>query len=399
MWSRLRWLAIAIFIFSTALNYLDRQLVAALAPTLRGEFHLTNSQYGQIIAFFSILYSAVAPLAGLFIDRVGLNAGVNLAMIVWSLAGAATGLAHSFRAVLLSRSVLGVAEAAGIPCFGKASGTYLDPQELALGMAFNQVGVSLGLTAGPLVVAVLAPRYGWRLPFIFCGTLGLVWIPIWWFTSKLIPVRPTAKLMPAAPIGDLLRDRRLWGLVFGTLFIMSLYTLWSNWTTLYFVQEWHLTQQEANRRFAWIPPAFSIAGAFFGGWLAFHWIRAGKSVIAARLRVCWISAVVMLITAAIPLMPTLPTAAAAISLSSFWAVCISTNLYALPIDMFGPGRAAFGVSILTSSYGLLQAVISPAIGAVVDRFGFSAVCVPIAVLPLIGAWILQATSNTVGRVK
>ena len=108
---------------------------------------------------------------------------------------------------------------------------------------------------------------------------------------------------------------------------------------------------------------------------------------------------VLLITAAIPLMPTIPLAAAAISLSSFWAVCISTNLYALPIDMFGPGRAAFGVSILTSSYGLLQAAISPTIGAIVDRFGFSAVCVPMAVLPLIGVWILQANSYTVGSVK
>ena len=390
---RLRWLAIGIFIFSTALNYLDRQLVAALAPSLKVEFHLTNSQYGQIIAFFSILYSAVAPLAGLFIDRVGLNIGVSLAMIVWSTAGAATGLAHSFRSVLLSRSVLGIAEAAGIPCFGKASGTYLEPRELALGMASNQVGVSMGLTAGPLVVAALAPRYGWRMPFIFCGALGLIWVPIWLLTSKRIPARPAAKAIPAAPVSELLRDRRLWGLVFGTIFCMSLYTLWSNWTTLYFVQQWHLTQEEANRRFAWIPPAFSIAGAFFGGWLAFHWIRAGKSIIGSRLRVCWISAAVLLITAAVPLMPTVPLAAAAISLSSFWAVCISINLYALPIDMFGPARAAFGTSILTSSYGLLQAVISPAIGATVDHFGFSAVCVPIAVLPLIGVWILRVSTR------
>jgi ACS family hexuronate transporter-like MFS transporter len=386
-----RWVAIGIFALSSTLNYLDRQLLASVAPALKVEFHLSNSEYGQVVSVFSLVYAFMAPLAGLFIDRVGLNAGATLAVLVWSIAGAATGLTHSFRGLLASRTVLGIAEAAGIPCFGKANGTYLEPRELALGTAANQVGISLGLFAAPLIVAGISVSYGWRIAFVVCGALGFVWLPVWWLTSRRIPARPAAKTGSTAPVGDLLRDRRLWGLVFATVFIMSLYTLWTNWTTLYFVEQWHLTQAEANRRFAWIPFAFSTMGGFFGGWLAFHWIRNGVGVLAARMRVCWMSAAVGLLTASIPFMPTMPLAAAAISVSFFWAVAITTNLYALPIDLFGPARAAFGVSALTFAYGLMQAFASPVIGWTVDHFGFPAVCVSVSALPLVGVWILRVT--------
>lgn len=390
----LRWAAIFIFIFSSTLNYLDRQLVAAVAPSLRAEFHLDNHQYGQILSVFSIVYAIVAPAAGWFIDRVGLNAGVSIAVLVWSVAGASTGLTRTLPGLIASRTVLGVGEAAGIPAFGKANSVYLDPSELALGTAFNQVGISLGLMLAPLIAAAVTPIYGWRSAFLICGALGLVWVPVWLLTSRQIPAQPIARSGSEASLKDLLRDPRIWGLIAATFFLMSLYTLWTNWTTLYFVEQWRMPQQEANARFAWIPPVFAVLGGFFGGWLAYRSIRRGSGVIAARIRVCWLCAIgSLLATAAIPFMPSAVLAAAAICISSFWALSISTNLYALPIDMFGPARAAFGVAILTFAYGAMQTFISPAIGFVVDRAGFTAVCFGMAALPAIGVWILQLTAR------
>jgi ACS family hexuronate transporter-like MFS transporter len=386
----LRWLAVGVFIVSSTLNYLDRQLLAAVAPSVRAEFHLSNLEYGQIVSVFSIVYALVAPLAGLFIDRVGLNLGASVAMLVWSCAGAATGLTHSFRGLLASRTVLGVAEAAGIPGAGKANATYLEPRELALGTAFNQLGISLGLTAAPLIVAALAPRHDWRSPFIVCGAMGLVWVPLWQFTARRIPARPAAKSEPPLPIAGLLRDRRLWALVFATFFIMSLYTLWTNWTTLYFVEQWHLAQDEANARFTWIPPLFALVGGFSGGWLAFNFIGRGLPVTTARMRVSWIAAAgSLLATAAIPFATKPIQAAGLIGLSFFWTLCISTNLYALPIDLFGAKRAAFGVSALTFAYGMMQVFLSPLIGSVLDQAGFTTVCLAMAALPLAGVGILR----------
>jgi ACS family hexuronate transporter-like MFS transporter len=387
----LRWLAIGVFVLSSTLNYLDRQLLSALAPTIMSEFHLSNLQYGEIFSVFSFVYALMAPLAGLFLDHAGLNLGMSLSVIAWSCASAATGLTHSFPALLGCRVGLGVAEAAGIPGTGKANGMYLESRELAFGTAINQIGISVGMFMAPLLVAALAPRYGWRFVFVACGAMGLLWVPLWWFTSRAIPARPAVVSKHTLTAGELLRDRRLWGLMFATVFLMALYTLWSNWTTVYFVHEWHLTQEEANRRFAWIPPIFATLGGFFGAILAFYWIRRGVPVLAARMRVFWITGVIVLATAAIPVMPSPALATAVISLSFFLCLSSSTNLYALPIDLFGPGRAAFGVSALTFAYGLMSALFSPAIGAIVDHVGFPAVCITGAVLPLAGAWILRVS--------
>jgi len=323
---------------------------------------------------------------------VGLNLGAGIAVALWSLAGSATAWTQSFSGLLACRTVLGAAEAAGIPATGKANATYLQPRELALGTAFNQVGITLGSVAAPLIVTLMQPRYGWRSTFALCGALGFLWIPLWLFTSKRVPT-----VSATSPVGEgggkLLRDPRFWGLALANAFVMTLYALWSNWTTLYFVQERHMTQAQANRDFAWIPAVFATAGGFFGGVLSYRWIRAGMNVLRARLRICWISAVILLATAAVPLMPYPALAAAAISLSFFWTLAISTNVYALPIDLFGPAHAGLGVAALTSSFGLMTAFLSPWIGGVVDRVGFSPVCAVLAVMPVLGVAILQWTLN------
>src|SRR5207248_233229 len=163
------------------------------------------------------------------------------------------------------------------------------------------------------------------------------------------------------------------------------------WTTIYFVTARHLTQDDANQRFVWIPSVFAIAGGFAGGAMAFRWIRGGMAVIGARLRVCWISAAALLLTAAVPLMPTPGLAAAAIGLSFFWSVALTANTYVMPIDVFGPARAAFGVGALTCGYGVMQTVTSPLLGSVVDHYGFTPVCVGIAMLPLLGVFVMQRT--------
>ena len=387
----LRWVAVGVFVLSSSLNYLDRQLLAALAPTLRGEFQWTNQQYGLVVSAFAIVYALVAPAAGWFIDRVGLNLGAGIAVAVWSMAGSATAWTRGFTGLLACRTVLGAAEAAGIPAAGKASATYLEPRELALGTAFNQVGITLGSVAAPLIVAAMAPRYGWRSTFALCGVLGFLWIPLWLFTAKRIPARAMQSRNVTMHAGDVIHDRRFWGLALANVFVMMLYSLWSNWTTLYFVEERHLTMNQANQDFAWIPPVFATAGGFFGGAVTFRWIRAGMDVIGARMRICWISAVILLATAAVPIMPHPALAAAAISLSFFWTLVISTNVYAIPIDLFGPAHAGLGVAALTCSFGLMTAFLSPWIGSVVDRVGFAPVCILLSTMPLVGVALLRWT--------
>jgi ACS family hexuronate transporter-like MFS transporter len=284
-----------------------------------------------------------------------------------------------------------------VPSAGKANAIYLAPEEFAFGSALNQISITIGSVAAPLVVVAMTPRWGWRSAFAACGALGLLWIPLWWVVSKFASRGDSNRAAPydapaqSAGIGELLRDRRLWILALANALVMTTYALWANWSTIYFVQARRLTEAQANQHFAWIPPVFAGAGGLAGGWMAYRWIRGGMNVIAARLRVCWISAAVLLATAAVPFMPTDTLAAAAMSLSFFWTLTLSANVYPLPIDLFGARHAAFGIAMLTCAFGLMQTALSPLIGAVVDRAGFTPVCVGVAVLPLAGVWLLQKT--------
>jgi ACS family hexuronate transporter-like MFS transporter len=383
---RFRWLVLAVFVLSTAINYLDRQTLATLAPVLRTEFRLSNAQYGLILTAFSITYALSAPFTGMLIDRIGLNRAISLAVGLWSCAGIATGFTSGLSGLVGCRAVLGVAEAGGIPAAGKAIHQYLRPAERALGNAVNQAGVSLGLILAPPIATFLALRGGWRQAFVVTGILGLLWIPLWNWTARRAGGVPAPKLEATAGV-EMLRDRRLWAFIAANGLSMIGYSLWTNWTTLYLVDVHHLTLAAAAR-LAWIPPVLAMAGGLAGGWLSFRFVNRGMTPIAARFRVCLAASVLSLATAAVPLTPTAAWASAAISLSIFAVSAFSVNMYTLPLDAFGGARAAFAVSILVASYGGVQAVISPIVGKVIDLHGYSPLTAVAALAPLAACGVL-----------
>ena len=108
----LRWIAVGVFVLSSSLNYMDRQLLAALAPTLRGEFQWTNQQYGLVVSAFAMVYALAAPAAGWFIDRVGLNRGATISVALWSLAGSFVG--REGAAAFASVEIMGWGAAAAV---------------------------------------------------------------------------------------------------------------------------------------------------------------------------------------------------------------------------------------------------------------------------------------------
>jgi MFS transporter, ACS family, hexuronate transporter len=382
---RYRWWILGVFVLSSAINYLDRQSLATLAPLLRAQFQLSREQYGWILGAFSITYAAAAPFAGMMIDRVGLTRGISMAVGLWSCAGIATGFTTGLAGLLGCRAVLGAAEAGGIPAAGKAIHVFLRPPERALGNAINQAGVSLGAILAPPLATWIMVRHGWRMAFVVPGVLGLLWIPVWNWTAWHSPPVPKTGLGLAHR--ELLRDRRLWAFVAANALSMVGYSLWTNWTTQYLVDAHHLTIQQAAW-YAWIPPLVAMGGGFAGGWLSLRLVDRGMAAQVARFRVCFAAALLSLATAAIPQAPTPAWASAGISLSIFAVSAFSVNTYTLPLDTFGGPRAAFAVSMLVASYGAVQLVISPAFGALIDRHGYAPVTAIAAVTPLAACAVL-----------
>lgn len=388
---RLRWLVLAIFVLSSAINYLDRQALATLAPAVRAEFSLTREQFGWILTAFSITYAAAAPFAGMLIDRAGLNRAATAAVGLWSCAGIATGFTRGLGGLFACRSVLGVAEAAGIPAGGKAIHQYLRPAERGLGNALNQAGVGLGLISPPLI-AWLAQRSGWRQAFVVTGTFGLLWIPLWLWASRLAGAAPAPKPDPGDTV-RLLGDSRLWVFMLANALNMIGYSLWSNWTSQFLVDV-HKLSLMGQASYAWIPVLFATIGGFAGGWASLRLVKRGVRPAGARFRICLLASILALSAAPVPFMPTPAWATAAISASFFAVSAFSVNNYTLPLDTFGGPRAAFAISMLVASYGGVQAVVSPLIGRSIDLHGYMPVTSVAAFTPLAAAALLWFTRAT-----
>jgi Arabinose efflux permease len=201
------------------------------------------------------------------------------------MAGMSTGFAGSFAGLLACRAALGLAEAGGIPASGKAAAVYLAPKDRALGSAISQIGLTIGSVAAPLLTSFMMPRHGWRSVFVLSGALGFLWIPLWLFTARRVPAAVSTGTEPRASLKQMLLDRRFFGLVGANVLAMTVYSLWTVWTTHFLVRRYALTQTAANSGFAWIPPVFATLGGLLGGWLALRLIRSGTPVLQARSRI------------------------------------------------------------------------------------------------------------------
>jgi len=383
-----RWQPIVVLSAFSFLSFLDRQLLAALAPTLKSHFHLSNADYGLVVSAFAFAYMLSTPVAGWIVDRLGLRACATAAIACWSAFSAATGLAAGLPALLLCRVGLGLSESVTIPASAKANAIFLAPREMALGSAVQQIGFFAGGIAAPLLVVAVAPRLGWTSVFLIAGILGCAWMPIWLAVSRGRRAMQPGTGTRVETIIPIVQDRRMWAIAVCSLTVMTLYSLWLNWTTIFFVQHLGLTQDVANRYFAWLPPLFATLGGLVGGWLAFRKIGAGSSAVRVRLTLCWICVPLCLVTAAVPLAVTPRIAALGIGISFFGCMMLVTNLHVMPIDVFGKERAAFTSSILTFCFALAQTVTAPIMGRIVDRFGFAALCAGLAVLPIVGLCIV-----------
>ena len=92
--SRYRWVICALLFFATTINYIDRQVLGILAPTVQAEIGWTEAQYGAIVSWFTLAYAIGYVVAGRLIDRIGTRAGFSISLVVWSIAAMGHSLAQ-----------------------------------------------------------------------------------------------------------------------------------------------------------------------------------------------------------------------------------------------------------------------------------------------------------------
>src|SRR5262249_38178340 len=155
--------------------------------TILKETHLSGEQYGFIISAFSITYMIANPLWGRALDRIGVFAGMIVAVALWSAASAGHALAAGFFGFAFARALLGLGEGAPFPGGLRTAPQTLPPAARGRGIALAYSGGSLGAILTPIVVTPVAVRFGWRAAFLLTGLFGASWLAWWWLGMRKNP--------------------------------------------------------------------------------------------------------------------------------------------------------------------------------------------------------------------
>src|ERR1700686_2245744 len=180
-----RWVICALLLFGATKNYMDRQVLGVLKTTLQHDLGWNEIDYSNVVFAFQFAYAVGMLGIGRLIDRLGTRRGYSLAMIFWSLASMAHGIASSLGGFILARSALGLGESGVFPASIKSVAEWFPRRERALATGIFNAGTNIGAIATPLIVPWITVHWGWRWAFILTGAVGFVWLLFWlWLYRK-----------------------------------------------------------------------------------------------------------------------------------------------------------------------------------------------------------------------
>src|SRR5262245_2932924 len=180
----LRWRLCALLFLATTLNYLDRQTVSILAPTLQKELHLDNAALGWLFAVFYYAYTFAQVAVGPLLDRFHLRWAYGLAVVVWSAVAVATGFVTGFAGLVIFRFLLGIAEAGNWPGATRVVARTFEPSQRSLANGIFTSGTSAGALVAPALIFAITAALGWRSAFFLLGLGGGVWFLVWVFATR-----------------------------------------------------------------------------------------------------------------------------------------------------------------------------------------------------------------------
>ena len=238
-----------VLLLSTVLNYLDRQTISILGPTLQQQMGLDNAHLGWVFAMFYYSYTLFQFVVGPVLDRFNLRWCFAIAVLVWSLVSGLTGLSVGFGSLLVFRCLLGMSEAANWPAGLRVLARTFPPEERTLGCGILDAGAAVGALIAPAAVFALLSAFGWRAVFFSLGFLGFFWAPLWLLITRA-PELSSAwhpARFEAARIRGLLSVYRgfasspqFWLVLVVSITVNPCFYFTVNWLPTYFVQARHL---------------------------------------------------------------------------------------------------------------------------------------------------------------
>jgi len=396
-----RWTILALLFFATTINYIDRQVLGILAPTLQKDLGWSETDYGAIVSWFSLMYGIGMLGMGRLLDAIGTRKGFAFAIVAWSLAAMAHALARTAAGFSAARAFLGLGESGNFPASVKTVSEWFPKGERALAVGIFNAGSNVGAVVAPLTVPWIALTWGWRAAFIATGAIGFVWLFFWLAIYRSPEEHP--KVSPAEleyirsdrevpvekiPWLQLLGYRQTWAFLIGKALTDPVWLFYLFWLPKFLDAGYGVKLAGLAAPLIAIY-VFADVGSVAGGWFSGMLIRRGFTVNRARKTAMLIAALLIVPTLLAPKAPTMWSAVALVSVAAAAHQWWSANLFTTVSDMFP--RAAVGSVVGIGGFAgamagfLFQRSTGKILEATGGKYGIVFLICGIA---YVGAWVI-----------
>ena len=418
--SSLRWWICGLLFASTVINYIDRQTLSLLAPSLKINYHWTNTDYSNIVVAFRLAYSIGQTLCGRLMDRVGTKRGLTITVLWYSVVSMLTPLARGLYSFMGFRFLLGAGESGNWPAAAKAVSEWFPKQERGLATAFFDSGSSIGGAVAPFIVLPLYLKWGLLPAFAVPGVLGLLWLIAWrvcYFSPQEHPRIGRDELQRIAAEreeqqaenrvrprwGELLKLPQTWGAIVARTFTDPVFFFIADWFPIYLVAKG--IPLRSGLIAVWIPFIATDLGNFFSGWFSGRLIRRGWSVGAARKTMVILGGIG--VTLLIPTVFTvnLRVITVLFALATFAYGCFTTVANVLPSDLFASESVASVSGISGTGAALGTVVVYELAGRLSDArvatgtHLFDPLMVLSGLIPFVGMVLVLALVRNTGATE
>ena len=363
-----RWTICALLFAATTINYMDRQTLGILAPTLQRELGWSEQDYGNITSWFSFAYAIGFLGAGRMMDRLGVRKGYAISIVTWSAAAMSHALAVTTFQFSLARAALGFGESGNFPGAIKTTAEWFPRKERAFATGIFNAGTNVGAILTSLAIPPIALRFGWRAAFLATGTLSLIWLIAWLTIYRTPENQPRVsqeelRYIRSDPVeattsvswGQVLRHRQAWAFVLGKFLTDPVWWFYLFWLPKFLDANFGVKLAGLSTPLVVI---YVIAdfGSIYGGYLSGAIIKRGSTVNRGRKTAMLIAALLIIPTMFAPRMSSLWGAVALVSLAAAAHQWWSANMFTTASDMF-PRRAVASVVGFGGFAGAMGGVI------------------------------------------
>ena len=400
----LRWWIGGLLFASTVINYIDRQTLSVLAPTLKDQYHWTNTDFATVLIAFRVVYTVMQSVSGRLLDRLGTRRGLSISVAFYSTVAALTALAQGLGSFRFFRGLLGAGESAGWPGAAKAVSEWFPDRERAWAVALFDSGSSIGGAVAPFLVVFLVHTFGsWRPAFLITASLGFLWLIVWkrvYHTPETHPritpeeleliqsSRPEVAASPCrrVTVSQLFRFRQTWGIVVGRSLLDPYWFMMAEWFAVYLASKGFRMEESALG--FWAPFMAADLGNFFGGGLSSYWIRRGWPVGKSRRTVVAIFGPAMLLLIPAAFSSRYWLLVGLFAFATFCYAACSTVFISLPADVFQSSAVATVSGLSGTGAGIVTLVSTYLIGRVADRLSFQPIIIVASMVPCLAALVM-----------